>query len=128
MRDAVRTQPDLLHTHDLSDDQWDQRTAMHCAARYAHLDMIKFFVEQGAEVYSNPMNRYPPVFVADCYRHHPDRPNAQHVVDYLLLEIPEKADGTQRLGAKPRKLAAISSSISCGLSKRIAATCSTGML
>ena len=48
VRDAVRAQPDLLHTHDPSDDQWDQRTAMHCAARYAHLaaDPVKAAAER----------------------------------------------------------------------------------
>lgn len=44
------------------------------------------------------MNTYPPIFIADNYRHWPERPNAQHVVDYFLNEIPMEADGTQGLG------------------------------
>jgi ankyrin repeat protein len=44
------------------------------------------------------MNTYPAIFVADNYRHWPERPNAQHIVDYFLNEIPHKADGTQGLG------------------------------
>ena len=98
VRVAIDANPDLLHTQDPDNEQWDEKTALHCAARYAHLDMVKFLVERGAEVYSNPMNSYPPIFVADCYRHHPERPNAQHIVDYFLNEIPHKADGTQKLG------------------------------
>ncbi len=95
---AAESNPELLHTHDPSDDAWEERTAMHCAARYAQLDIIKYLVSKGVEVYSNPMNTYPPIFIADNHRHHADRPNAQHIVDYFLNEIPDKADGTQRLG------------------------------
>ena len=73
-------------------------TALHCAARNAELDIVKLFVDRGAEVYSHPFNSYPPIFVADHNRYSPDRPDAQHVVDYFLNEIPDKADGTQKLG------------------------------
>lgn len=98
VRRAVDENAELLHTHDPDPDQWDERTALHCAARYAHLEIVKLLVERGAEVYSNPMNTYPPVFVADCYRRHKDRPNGQPIVDYFLHEIPERADGTQKMG------------------------------
>ena len=74
-RAAVDANPDLVHTHDPDDDQWDEKTALHCAARYAHLEIVKFLVERGAEVYSNPMNSYPPVFVADSNRNYPQRQN-----------------------------------------------------
>ncbi|MGD9856486.1 MAG: ankyrin repeat domain-containing protein [Planctomycetaceae bacterium] len=96
---AVDANSDLMHTHDPDEDHWEQRTALHCAARHAQLDIVKALVERGVEVYSNPMNTYPAVFVADCYRYHADRPNAQHIVDYFLHVIPEKAEGTQGLGA-----------------------------
>jgi ankyrin repeat protein len=99
VRNAADANSDLLQTHDPADDQWEERTAMHCAARHAHLDIVKFLVERGGEVYSNPMCTYPAVFVADCFRYHRDRPSAQHVVDYFLNEIPEKAEGTWGLGA-----------------------------
>lgn len=98
VKEAVRANPDLLHTHDPSDEMWEERTALHCACRYAQFEMVKFLVDEGAEVYTNPMNTYPPVFIADNYRNWPDRPNAQHIVDYFLNEIPEKADGTQGFG------------------------------
>ena len=98
VRAAVDDSPDLLHTHDPDPDQWEEKTALHCAARYAHLDIVKFLVERGAEVYSNPMNSYPPIFVADSYRCYQNRPKAQPIVDYFLNEIPHKADGTQKLG------------------------------
>lgn len=99
VRTALQTQPDLLHTHDPDGDQWEERTAVHCAARHGRLDILKSLVEQGAEVYSNPMCTYPAVFVADCHRYHSDRPDAQHIVDYFLREIPDKAAGTWGLGA-----------------------------
>jgi len=98
VRAAVDGNPDLLHTYDPDQDQWEERTALHCAARYAQLDIAEFLVERGAEVYSNPMNSYPPIFIADRYRYCDDRPNAQHLVDYFLNDIPDKAHGTQNLG------------------------------
>ncbi len=98
VRLAIDAQPDLIHTIDVAPEAWDQRTALHCAARFAKLDVARLFVERGAEVYSNPMSSYPAVYVADCYRHFDGRPNAQHVVDYFLNEIPHLADGTNGLG------------------------------
>ncbi len=95
---AIDENRELIHTIDPKDENWEERTALHCAARHAKLDIAKALVERGAEVYSNPMNTYPPVFVADKYRHFKDRPNAQHLVDYFLNEIPHKADGTNGLG------------------------------
>jgi ankyrin repeat protein len=95
---AVDADPDLVHTQDPDPEQWEEKTALHCAARYANLPIIKFLVERGAEVYSNPANSYPAVFVADAYRNWPKRPNAQHLVDYFLKEIPHLAAGTQNLG------------------------------
>lgn len=99
VRAAVDADPDLVQTRDPDPDQWDEKTALHCAARHAQLEIVKLLVERGAEVYSNPMNSYPPVFVANAYQSFRNRPNAQHVVDYFLNEIPEKADGTNKLGA-----------------------------
>lgn len=95
---AIEQNPDLLHTHDPRGELWEERTALHCASRYAHLDIVKYLVEQGAEVYSNPMNTYPPIFIADNFRNWSDRPNAEHIIEYFLNEIPEKADGTHGLG------------------------------
>lgn len=86
---AINAEPDLLFTHDPLSGHWNERTAMHCAALHGKLDFIKLFVDRGAEVYSNPMNTYPPVFVA----------KDPAIVDYFLKEIPKKADGTQGLGA-----------------------------
>jgi len=89
---AVKDNSDFLCTHDPENEQ--ERTAMHCAARHGHLDIIKFLVASGAEVYSNPMNTYPAVFWAANNQH-------QHVVDYFLNEIPKKADGTGGFGIMP---------------------------
>ena len=68
VRAAVDASPELLHTHDPDEDEWEEKTALHCAARHARLDIVRLLVERGAEVYSNPMNSYPPIFVGDCYR------------------------------------------------------------
>jgi ankyrin repeat protein len=98
VRAAIDANPELMHFHDPDEGQWEEKTALHCAARYAQIEIAKFLVERGAEVYSNPMNSYPPIFIADCHRYYDDRPNAQHLVDYFLNEIPHRADGTQQLG------------------------------
>ncbi|MBX3436709.1 MAG: ankyrin repeat domain-containing protein [Planctomycetaceae bacterium] len=90
---------DFLHTYDPDGDQWEERTALHCAARHGHLEIVRLLVERGSEIYSNPMNSYPAVFIADCYRYHANRPNTQHIVDYFLKEIPDRAEGTNGLGA-----------------------------
>lgn len=85
---AIDAAPQLLHCSDPADDHWNERTAMHCAALHGKLNIIKLLVERGAEVYSNPMNTYPPIFVA----------KDPAVIDYFLKEIPDKADGTNGLG------------------------------
>ncbi len=85
----IDTCPDLLFMWDPDPDHWNERTAMHTASLHGRLDLLKLFVARGAEVYSNPMNTYPPVFVA----------RDPAVVDYFLKEIPHLADGTYGLGA-----------------------------
>lgn len=96
---AVKENPDLPHIHDQNGDHWEERTALHSAARYGHLDIVKFLVNEcSAEVYSHPMCTYPPIFNAANNRYHEGRPDCQPIVDYFLNEIPEKAAGTNRLG------------------------------
>lgn len=92
VRTAVDANPDLLRTHD--PEQWNERTALHAAARHGHLEIVKLLVARGAEVYSNPMNTYPPVFVADGRR-----PEGRQIIEYFLHEIADKAEGTHKLGA-----------------------------
>lgn len=92
---AVKANPDLPHT---SDPNEEERTAMHSAARHGHLDIVKFLVSCGAEVYSHPMCTYPAIFSAANNRYHEGRPDSQPIVDYFLNEIPDKAAGTNRLG------------------------------
>jgi ankyrin repeat protein len=72
--------PDLHH--------W---TALQFAAAKGKLAACRLLAESGAEVYTNPMNTYPPVIQAAWNGH-------QAVVDYFLNEIPDRADGTNRLG------------------------------
>lgn len=97
LKSALAKVPDLLHTHDSED--WEERTLLHCAARYAKLDIVKFLVQQGAEVYSHPHHSYPAVFIANQYQYFPDRPNGKAIVDYFLDEIPDRAEGTLGTGA-----------------------------
>jgi ankyrin repeat protein len=66
-------------------------TALQFAAAGGHLDACRLLVERGAEVYTNPMNTYPPVVQAAWNSH-------QAVVDYFLNEIPDRADGTNKIG------------------------------
>ncbi|WP_425396687.1 ankyrin repeat domain-containing protein [Aeoliella sp.] len=99
VREALDRDPYLAQVVDPADESWDERTALHVAAKHAHLEVIRLLVERGAEVYSNPLAGYPALFIATYWRHLPDRPNAQHVEDYFLHEVPHLAKGTQKLGA-----------------------------
>jgi len=98
VRAAVSTNPDLPHVHDSSEGHSEERTALHAAARYGHLDIVKYLVECGAEVYSHPHYTYPPIFLAENNRYLEGRPDCQPIVDYFLNEIPQKAAGTNGLG------------------------------
>jgi len=98
VRAAIQANPELPHFHDPDNDHSEERTALHSAARYGHLDIVKLLVECGAEVYSHPMCTYPPVFIAENNRHHDDRSACQPIVDYFINEIPKKAAGTNGLG------------------------------
>jgi ankyrin repeat protein len=73
------------------DEAWEELTPLHGAARHGHLELVKLLVERGAEVYSNPQATYPAVIIAAWKQQ-------QAVVDYFLTEIPDRADGTNRLG------------------------------
>ena len=66
-------------------------TPLKMAAHCGHLDIVKFLVEKGAEVYSNPISSYPAVMDAAWNKQ-------EAIVDYFLHEIPEKAIGTNDLG------------------------------
>ena len=83
--------PDLVHVKNRDEQKWDEQTPLHCAARHGHLEIVRFLVERGAEVYSNPLASYPPVIIAAWNEH-------QSIVDYFLNEIPDQAGGTNRLG------------------------------
>ena len=83
--------PDLIHVKNKDKEKWDEFTALHCAAKHGHLEIVRFLVERGAEVYSHPLASYPPVIIAAWNEY-------QSVVDYFLSEIPGKAEGTNKLG------------------------------
>ncbi len=74
-----------------ADPNFNHWTALQFAASAGKLAVCKLLIERGAEVYTNPMNTYPPVIQAAWKNH-------QDVVDYFLSEIPDKADGTNGLG------------------------------
>ncbi len=80
----------LVHARQV-DDEGDVWTTLQIAAGAGQLAICKLLVERGAEVYTNPMNTYPPVIQAAWKGH-------QAVVDYFLHEVPELASGTNRLG------------------------------
>lgn len=90
VRSLLDADPMLVHARHADPDRhhW---TALQFAASEGHLEICRLLVDRGAEVYTNPMNTYPPVIQAAWK-------GRQDVVDYFLKEIPEKADGTNRLG------------------------------
>jgi ankyrin repeat protein len=83
--------PDLIHVRNADATKWDELTALHSAAKRGRLDLVKLLIERGAEVYSNPAASYPPVIIAAWNKH-------QAVVDYFLKDVPDQANGTNRLG------------------------------
>jgi ankyrin repeat protein len=90
IRSLLDGDPGLVHARQAGPDS-DNWTALQFAAARGQLAVCKLLVERGAEVYTNPMNTYPPVIQAAWGGH-------QDVVDYFLHEIPEKADGTNGIG------------------------------
>jgi len=88
VRRLLDADPMLVHARHAELHRW---TALQFAAARGRLQICKMLVERGAEVYTNPLNTYPPVIQA-AWEHH------QGVVDYFLREIPEKAEGTNRQG------------------------------
>jgi ankyrin repeat protein len=74
-----------------ADPQGLRFTPLQFAAAKGHLAACRLLVERGAEVYTNPMNTYPPVIQAAWNSH-------TEVVKYFLEEIPVKAAGTNGLG------------------------------
>jgi ankyrin repeat protein len=89
-RALLDADPMLVHARH-ADPSLHHWTTLQFAAARGQLEVCRLLVERGAEVYTNPMNTYPPVIQAAWNKH-------QHVVDYFLREIPEKADGTNGLG------------------------------
>lgn len=91
-RDGNLVREYLSHNPSLLNARFGEyMTPIKLAAQLGYLDFVKLFVKKGAEVYSNPMASYPAVMDAAWSKQ-------QHVVDYFLKEIPEKAIGTNGLG------------------------------
>jgi len=82
--------PGLIYVRTASGEP-DHFTPLQFAAAKGQLEICRLLVERGAEVYTNPMNTYPPVTQAAWNKH-------AEVVKYFLEEIPQKADGTNGLG------------------------------
>ncbi|MDA0746399.1 MAG: ankyrin repeat domain-containing protein [bacterium] len=93
--EAVRQQledaPFLLHVHHPDKEAWQELSPLHCAAKHGQLEIARFLIERGAEVYSNPLATYPAVIIAAWNKQ-------QDLVNYFLQEIPNKAQGTNGLG------------------------------
>jgi ankyrin repeat protein len=90
LRRLLDADPGLAHVRH-ADPKLHHFTPLQFAAAEGQLDACRLLVERGAEVYTNPMNTYPPVIQAAWNKH-------ADVVKYFLEEIPEKADGTNGLG------------------------------
>jgi ankyrin repeat protein len=82
--------PGLVHVRHADPDlhHW---TTLQFAAAKGQLAACRLLVDRGAEVYTNPMNTYPPVMQAAWNNH-------AEVVRYFLEEIPDRAAGTNGLG------------------------------
>lgn len=87
--DLLDQHPGLVHSRSMNKD--DGRSTLQVAAAFGHLEMCRLLVDRGVEVYPNPRNQYPPVIEAAWKGH-------DQVVNYFLTEIPERADGTNKLG------------------------------
>lgn len=90
IRQLLDTEPMLVHSR-YTDAEMNLWTTLQFAADRGNLPMCRFLVERGAEIYTNPMNTYPPVMQAAWNKH-------QSVVDYFINEIPSQADGPNGLG------------------------------
>src|SRR4051812_1362162 len=90
LRRLLDADPGLVHVRH-ADPQLHHFTPLQFAAAIGQLAVCRLLVERGAEVYTNPMNTYPPVIQAAWNKHH-------EVVKYFLEEIPDKAQGTNGLG------------------------------
>ena len=90
VRRLLDEDPGLVHVRHADPDlhHW---TPLQFAAAKGQLAACRLLVERGAEVYTNPMNTYPPVIQAAWNEH-------AEVVKYFLEEIPDKAEGTNGLG------------------------------
>jgi uncharacterized protein len=90
IRRLLEEDPGLVHVRHADPDvhHW---TPLQFAAAKGQLGACRLLVECGAEVYTNPMNTYPPVMQAAWNKH-------AEVVKYFLEEIPDKAAGTNGLG------------------------------
>ena len=91
LRQSLDESPFLVHVRNPDEEDWQALSPLHSAAKHGHLDIVKLFVERGAEVYSNPLATYPPVIVAAWNKE-------QALIDYFLNEIPDRAHGTNTLG------------------------------
>ena len=90
LRRLLDADPGLVHVRH-ADPQLHHFTPLQFAAAKGQLAACRLLVDRGAEVYTNPLNTYPPVIQAAWNRH-------ADVVKYFLEEIPDKAAGTNGLG------------------------------
>jgi ankyrin repeat protein len=90
IRRLLDEDPGLVHVRH-ADAELHHWTALQFAAAKGQLAACRLLVDRGAEVYTNPMNTYPPVIQAAWNKH-------AEVVKYFLDEIPDKAEGTNGLG------------------------------
>ncbi|HVJ83062.1 MAG TPA: ankyrin repeat domain-containing protein [Planctomycetia bacterium] len=82
--------PMLVHARQ-ADEVELHFSALQFAAANGKLAACRLLVERGAEVYTNPMNTYPPVIQAAWGKH-------DEVVKYFLEEIPDQAAGMNGVG------------------------------
>src|SRR6266550_7541087 len=82
LRRLLDADPGLVHVRH-SDPELHHFTPLQFAAAKGQLAACRLLVERDAEVYTNPMNTYPPVIQAAWNKH-------ADVVKYFLEEIADK--------------------------------------
>jgi ankyrin repeat protein len=89
--ERLKVDPWLSDVVNKAPNSWDERQAMHCAAKHGQLEIVKLLNKLDAEIYPHTPYHYPPVIIA----HWNDQVGVR---DYFLKDIPDRAALTNGLG------------------------------
>jgi hypothetical protein len=83
--ERLKVDPWLSDVVNKAPNSWDERQAMHCAAKHGQLEIVKLLNKLDAEIYPHTPYHYPPVIIA----HWNDKVGVR---DYFLKDIPDRAE------------------------------------